>query len=138
MKRQSVTAKLIAQTAVPCRATFSPCSSAEFTTHAAEERRGEEARQGEATLICRQLISKRQSKARTRLMRSIRRIRQAKAPSAAEQVSPSECKEKECGRGRGGSRSYPCAACCINHADCPIQQRYVSLLHFTCVCLVPR
>lgn len=100
-----------------------------------QERRRTKVRQGEATLICRQLISKRQSKARTRLMRSIRRIRQAKAPSAAEQVCPSDCKERECA---GGSRSYPCAACCINHADCPIQQRYVSLLHFTCVCLLPR
>lgn len=68
-----------------------------------KERSGEGARQGEATLICRQLISKRQSKARTRLMRSIRRIREAKAPSAAEQVSLSDCKEKECvTRERGG------------------------------------
>lgn len=88
-----------------------------------QQRRG-----GAATLICRQLISKRQSKARTRLMREAseefaRQRRQVQQNRFAPQTSKR-------GSVGGGGRSYPCAACCINHADCPIQQRYVSLLHF--------
>lgn len=79
-----------------------------------------------ATLIRRQLISERQSKARMRLMSrefDVSRPRLAyQAPSAGKQVTQLN---REGRKGGELLMNHRCSDRLINHADCPILQRYV-------------